>query len=236
VHHAVGITVAAALGAVLVIPASALASVSAWVSYPVPSFENGGLHVEGTATDDSVSVSVDESTGEFVVADPDGVTVPPSCTAESPTAARCPVLAPFAEVTLGGGDDALHFDSSLTPVQVAAQGGSGSDAIEVAAETNGLLYGGPGDDVILGGAANDRVEGGRGADRLVGRGGGDYVIGGGGPDWLAGGADDDWVFANDHRRDAAVRCGGSRKDRVRLDAGLDPAPRGCPRRLTQGPN
>jgi hypothetical protein len=92
----------------------------------------------------------------------------PSCEADGPNAALCPI--PRATyVELGDGDDTLAV--SLGP-KTYVSGGDGSDTID----------GGPTDEQLDGGPGQDRVQGGSGDDELMGS------VGDGGPtDLLDGG-------------------------------------------------
>jgi hypothetical protein len=105
-------------------------------------------------------------------------------------------------VLLGGGDDVLTVDASVT-VPVLARGGAGDDE----------LRGGSGRDVLLGEEGDDRLHGGAGVDLLVGGVGADLLRGQGGDDLLAAGttsrdADDAALLAVlaewEARRDPAV--------------------------------
>lgn len=95
---------------------------------------------------------------------------------------------------------------------------------------------GSGDERFDGTPGPDRVTGSRGSDRLRGKGGNDCLSGGrgrdalkgdSGEDRLRGGRGTDLIRANDGEADN-VRCGKGRRDRAKVDAGIDRV-RGCER-------
>jgi len=95
---------------------------------------------------------------------------------------------------------------------------------------------GDGDERFDGTAAPDRVAGRRGSDRLRGAEGNDCLSGGrgrdrlignSGEDRLSGGGGSDRIRAHDGEADV-VRCGKGRRDRARIDKGLDTVD-GCER-------
>jgi hypothetical protein len=101
---------------------------------------------------------------------------------------------------------------------VNAYGGRGDDLLAAPQNTNGVLIGGSGKDIISGGRLGDfMLFGGAGADRIVGKGGSDRIVGGGGRDLLLAGRGRDVINVRDSSRDR-TRCGLGR-DRVKADRG-----------------
>ena len=87
------------------------------------------------------------------------------------------------------------FDSPLERIVVNAL--AGDDIVLVAGNVSvaTLLYGGPGNDVLLGGRGDDVLLGGVGNDLLLGYRGRDFLIGGEGRDYLFGGSDEDLLIS-----------------------------------------
>jgi hypothetical protein len=71
---------------------------------------------------------------------------------------------------------------------------------------------------VLGGAGDDRIKGGDGRDFLVGEGGADALLGGAGRDLLD---------AVDLFADLKINCGRGKRDKARIDPGVDPRPKNC---------
>jgi hypothetical protein len=71
---------------------------------------------------------------------------------------------------------------------------------------------------VLAGSGDDRVTGGAGRDFLVGEGGADSLFGGAGRDLLN---------AMDSFADLKIDCGPGKKDKAKIDAGVDPQPKSC---------
>jgi len=110
-----------------------------------------------------------------------------------------------AEVYGLGGDDTI----CLYNYGSAAYGGPGRDVIWADGNSEHVLSGGPGDDVLL--ASNKLVTG-------LGKGGDNIMIGGPGADKIYGGGDDEWLFGgggNDYIR------GGEGDDYLRGQSGDD---------------
>jgi hypothetical protein len=121
------------------------------------------------------------------------------------------------DISTGGGDDTVAFDTSsatrgdtaggtvhLGPgadrftglasgaSADAVNGGDGADTIDGGAGDDGV-DGGAGDDLVSGGPGNDLLGGGDGADHVSGNDGADRVGGGAGNDQVEGGAGNDTV-------------------------------------------
>ncbi len=80
----------------------------------------------------------------------------------------------------------------------------------------------PGPDRVAGKGGSDRLRGGEGDDCLSGGRGQDRIAGGPGEDFLRGGGGSDRIRAADGEPDE-ILCGAGRKDRAKLDAGIDTA-------------
>jgi Ca2+-binding RTX toxin-like protein len=225
----IGIGLAALAVTLALATSSALATTYVRSDPPIPSFQNGGLYLTASKFDDQVTVGFDAAANQFVITDPAGVSVgigpAVSCTAESPTVARCPQTAPFVGAFIAAGNDQFVGETSLSGFQVAVYGASGDDTIT----TSGLalLHGGRGDDTLTGGLSGDRIRGEEGRDRLIGRRGRDNIGGGPGRDRFDGGRGDDLLRAEDGERDLSLRCGAGVGDTALFDVGLDPAPIRC---------
>ena len=120
---------------------------------------------------------------------------------------------------LGGGDDAVSFDPSVTlPLYAEAGLGDGNDVFTGPANGVSRVVGGAGDDTITGGAGDDTLRGEAGDDVLVGGGGRDALYGHGGADALDGGGDNDYLDGGD---DNDTLLGGGGLDVLVAGAGDD---------------
>ncbi len=107
---------------------------------------NGVLTVEGTAGNDSITVSR-SGDGNWIFA-----------AGQTFAAGSVRQLV----ITAGAGDDVIHDSTGMSSV---IYGGMGNDTI----------YGARGNDIIYGGQGNDTIYGGRGADTIYGGGGSNTV-------------------------------------------------------------
>lgn len=161
------------------------------------SIEDGILSIEGTAGDDTITIT-QNALGTIVVTGVDGVPDGTEFTG---------VTQVF--VSLGRGDDTFETIGNLFsappsfPIGLAVFGGGGNDTI-IGGNGDDRLRGGNnrdtifgmgGDDIIKGKRGHDLLIGGEGDDRLVGNAGNDEIHGSGGNDLIRGGRGDDELFA-----------------------------------------
>jgi hypothetical protein len=149
---------------------------------------SAALRLSGSSQAAQISVSIDPTSGELVLGDPNGIdppgdpcTPPPGAPA---TEIRCPAGSIGAIIgNLGAGEDRLTVAPDV-PVRIGAR---------VSGHLQGL-HGGPGGDQLAGGVAGDAIFGDAGPDRVLGRGGADLLNGGRGGDRLLGGLGADGLF------------------------------------------
>jgi Ca2+-binding RTX toxin-like protein len=103
---------------------------------------------------------------------------------------------------------------------------SGGESNEVLVGTAGddLIYAGGGDDTVYGEDGNDTIFGGYGIDRLYGGNGSDTLYGGDNPDLMDGGSGDDFIYGESSGSDingADQLIGGSGNDFVSGGVGID---------------
>lgn len=166
------------------------------------SIYEGYLDVMGTATADTIMISLDADDRNTLVID---MTDGNGVSTQDRFSIRQLTLDVKAFYIAGGaGADYIQIDESNGKIgfafymeghgrvsQVGADdlandtliGGSGHD----------LILAGGGDDVIYGAAGDDRLDGGDGNDFLDGGGGGDYIYGRAGEDWINGKSGNDYI-------------------------------------------
>ncbi len=164
------------------------------------SLSNAGLlNVNGTANNDTISVSNDNS-GNYVVN-------------QNGLAPESFPIANVNQIVINGfaGDDSITIRPGV--IGSTLLGGPGNDT----------LVGGSGNDSLVGGAGNDLLKGMAGNDTLWGGFGNDTLFGGGGNNLLEGRAGDDLIYANNNQADTIY--GGLGNDTAHVDAGnLDQIP------------
>jgi Ca2+-binding RTX toxin-like protein len=199
-HRRHAMVVAAALGATLALPASALATTVSRTF--TEGFAGPSVNISDSAgVTDSLTVSGTRATTVKVSSvGKNGagaaITAATGCTQTSATVVTCPG-ATFLLATLAGGSD---FLGDSTDLEVSLNGGANNDRL-FAGSGGGSLTGGAGDDTLKGGPGADTERGGDGNDR-VGGGASDT-----GRDTLEGGNGFDTLDAADAVSDAKIDCG-----------------------------
>src|SRR3954447_10675411 len=112
------------------------------------------------------------------------------CRQRAPRRVTCSVIGDYSYglyAELGSGDDSLSLtDPGYNLVDIEIQAGPGNDRVALTTPSGGVVYGGPGSDMLRGSAVGDYLQGGSGGDRLFGRGGADVLVGDTpGPRWAA---------------------------------------------------
>jgi hypothetical protein len=181
-------------------------------------------------------------TGPLLYSDPNGIYFGAGCVdAGTGNTVQCGNLGPglVAQISLGGGDDTLRPDATLTTApRLVVDLGPGNDTMWGSAHAD-EIDAGPGDDDVNGRGGNDVIDGGAGNDRLSGGAADDTITGGPGRDSLFGDGDfaigywgNDTLLARDGEIDALSCSVGAdsavadpldtfdvRGDCERLDAG-----------------
>ena len=132
------------------------------------------LEIVGTAGDDFIDVSFDETTQQVKVV-----------TSGDADQSFDPTNIDFISVRAGSGDDYVRILIIGAAVPSTVSGGDGND----------VLHGGVGNDSLSGNAGRDTLVGSVGSDRLAGNGGRDRIAADSGNDVVYGGAGGDWIFA-----------------------------------------
>ena len=146
---------AVALLAAALLPASALADVTAEIDGQIPL-----LRITGDAAADRITVA-GAGTLFVITREGGGLTAGAGCTAAG-DALTCP-RQPSVSVNLGDGNDRMDTDNVSEPI--AAFGGAGDDT----------LIGGSGGGVLVGGPGNDTLHGASGYDDYFGQDGNDTI-------------------------------------------------------------
>ena len=119
----------------------------------------------------------------------------------------------------GGGGAGGGTTASFTPPLVEIQFKDGEIWDQQRIETEAVVSGGAGNDLIEGSEAGDQIAAGSGNDSVSGFGGDDLIIGGGGNDSLNGGSGLDHFFASSEAAGLAGPVGSDGNDTI--DGGLD---------------
>jgi hypothetical protein len=116
------------------------------------------------------------------------------------------------DVKLKGAENVVFQGAAQSDVFSGAGGAGTGDPTHLAFHLPTAQYGvlgGSGDDILTGGAGNDFLTGEGGADKLFGKAGRDVLD------------------AEDALEDLKIDCGEGRKDKAKVDQGVDPQPKSC---------